>query len=249
MDTSKVVLTGGALAIVAIASLAQGRSDTRVDRMAIRVDSLAVSLGQVVDAVDASRPAPQLDTTEVQAVGMARGSDDAPIVMVEFLDYECPFCQQFHAETMPKLIAEYVATGKLRFVLRDNPLGFHENALPAARAVRCAGEQGEGAFWQFSDALATAGAPLNAERITAVAAGVGLDTFDLASCISSGRHDAAIEADAAAAAEAGLTGTPSFIIGPSSADGSIRGRVIRGAYPIETFRTAIDEALESASAS
>lgn len=249
MDTDKILLTGGALAIVVIASLAQGRSDAKVDRLAIRVDSLAVSLGQVVETVEASQPTPQPDTIEVQAVGMARGSEDAPITMVEFLDYECPFCQQFHAETMPKLIEEYVATGKLRFVLRDNPLEFHENALPAARAVRCAGEQGEGAFWQFSDALAIAGAPLSAERIAAVATDVNLNSTDLANCISSGRHDAAIEADVAAAASAGLGGTPVFIVGPSSADGAIRGRVIRGAYPIEAFRTAIDEALASASQS
>jgi len=181
--------------------------------------------------------------------GMARGSDDAPVTMVEFLDYECPFCQQFHTETMPKLIEEYVDTGRLRFVLRDNPLGFHENALPAARAVRCAGEQGDEAFWQLSDALVAAGAPLDAGRISAAAAEMNLNTGDLASCMSSGRYDAAIQADASAASEAGLTGTPMFIIGPSNGDGSIRGRVIRGAYPIETFRTAIDEALESASAS
>lgn len=247
MDTGKILLTGGALAIVVIASLAQGRSDAKVDRLAIRVDSLAVSLGQVVETVEASQPTPQPDTIEVQAVGMARGSEDAPITMVEFLDYECPFCQQFHAETMPKLIEEYVATGKLRFVLRDNPLGFHENALPAARAVRCAGEQGADASWRFSDALVNAGAPLDEPRILAVAEDAGLVHETLATCLKTDRHDAAIQTDMAAATQAGLTGTPMFIVGPSSADGLVRGRVIRGAYPIETFRTAIDEALASAS--
>lgn len=249
MNSSRAWLGIGVVGAAILIGLSLGRADTRVDRLAIRVDSLAVSLGQVVEAVEASRPAPQPDTVEVGTVGMSRGSDDAPITMVEFLDYECPFCQQFHAETLPTLIEEYVATGKLRFVLRDNPLGFHENALPAARAVRCAGEDGDEAFWRLSDALVAAGAPLDAERISAVANDVSLNAADLASCISSGRHDAAIEADASAAASAGLTGTPVFVVGPSSPYGSIRGRVIRGAYPIETFRTAIDEALASASQS
>lgn len=249
MNSSKAWLGAGIVGAALLIGLSLGRADTRVDRLAIRVDSLAVSLGQVVEAVEASRPALQPDTIEIGTVGMARGSEDAPITMVEFLDYECPFCQQFHAETMPTLIEEYVATGKLRFVLRDNPLGFHEYALPAARAVRCAGEHGDEAYWRLSDALVAAGTQLDAEAISAVATGLSLNTADLASCISSGRHDAAIEADASAAAAAGLTGTPVFIIGPSSTDGSIRGRVIRGAYPIETFRTAIDEALASASQS
>lgn len=249
MNSSKAWLGAGIVGAALLIGLSLGRADTRVDRLAIRVDSLAVSLGQVVEAVEASRPAPQPDTIEVQAVGMARGSDDAPITMVEFLDYECPFCQQFHAETLPTLLEEYVATGKLRFVLRDNPLGFHENALPAARAVRCAGEQGEGAFWRFSDALVNAGAPLDEPRILAVAGDAGLDHSMLAACLSTDRHDTAIQADMAAAAEAGLTGTPMFIVGPSSNDGLVRGRVIRGAYPIDTFRATIDEALASASES
>ncbi|MGI9038760.1 MAG: DsbA family protein [Gemmatimonadota bacterium] len=203
----------------------------------------------MVAAVDRANPAPQPDTIEIGSAGLARGSDDAPITLVEFLDYECPFCQKFHAETMPTLVDEYVETGKVRVVLRDNPLPFHENALPAALAARCAGEQGNAAFWRFADAQAAAGAPLDGQRIDEIVRQVGLDGAALSDCVESGRHEDAIKADAAAAAAAGLSGTPMFIVGPSSSDGTIRGRVIRGAYPIETFRSAIDDALAAISES
>lgn len=245
MKQGTVLFGVGALVIALVAGAFWGKADGRVDRLAVRVDSLAVSLAQVVEAVESSRPTPQPDTIDIGSVGMTRGSPDAPVTMVEFLDYECPFCQKFHTETMPKLIEEYVDTGKLRLVLRDNPLDFHEYALPAARAVRCAGEQGDDAYWRLSDALVAAGAPLDADRVMVAAGEAGVDAAALAACVSTTRHDASIAADAAAAAEAGLTGTPMFIVGPSTSDGSMRGRVIRGAYPIETFRAAIDEALAS----
>lgn len=249
MNTNKLVLGSGVVAVALLFGLTQGRSDSKFDRLATRVDSLAVSLTQVVNAVDRANPAPQPDTIEIGALGMARGSDAAPITLVEFLDYECPFCQKFHSETMPTLIEEYVETGKVRVVLRDNPLPFHENALPAALAARCAGEQGSDAFWQFADIQAAAGAPLEELRIREIVRQVGLDGAAHSDCVDSGRHDDAIQADAAAAAAAGLSGTPMFIVGPSSSDGTIRGRVIRGAYPIETFRAAIDDALAAISES
>ncbi|MFW6031528.1 MAG: thioredoxin domain-containing protein [Myxococcota bacterium] len=245
--TSLAFGTGAVLLLAAMIGFTQGRSDPRVDRLALRVDSLAGTLTDVVATLERANPPPPPDTIAIQASGLARGAPDAPVTMVEFLDYECPFCRRFHTETMPTLLEEYVATGQLRVVVRDRPLPMHENAVPAARAARCAAEQGDDAYWRFSDALVAAGAPLDRERVLEVATGAGIDTDLLAACLDSDRHVAAIEADAAAAADAGVTGTPTFVIGPSADDGHIRGRAIRGAYPIETFRSAIDGALAAAS--
>lgn len=239
--------TGAVLLLAATIGFTQGRSDPRVEQLALRVDSLAGTLTDVVATLERTNPPPPPDTLAIEATGLTRGAPDAPITMVEFLDYECPFCQRFHTETMPALLTEYVETGKLRIVLRDNPLPMHENAVPAARAARCAAEQGEDAYWRFSDALVAAGAPLDRERVFDVATGAGVDTAALSACVGSERHTDAIEADASAAADAGVTGTPTFVIGPSREDGPIRGRTIRGAYPIEAFRSAIDEALAVAS--
>lgn len=239
--------TGAVLLLAATIGVTQGRSDPRVEQLALRVDSLAGTLTDVVATLERANPPPPPDTLAVQATGFVRGAPDAPVTMVEFLDYECPFCQRFHTETMPILLTEYVETGKLRIVVRDNPLPMHENAVPAARAARCAAEQGEDTYWRFSDALVAAGAPLDRGRVLDVATGAGVDTAGLSACLGSDRHIASVDADAASAAEAGVTGTPTFVIGPSREGGPIRGRAIRGAYPIETFRSAIDEALAAAS--
>ncbi|HER19514.1 MAG TPA: hypothetical protein ENO14_00540, partial [Chromatiales bacterium] len=146
----------------------------------------------------------------------------------------------------PALLDEYVDTGRLRIVLRDQPLPSHPNALSAARAVRCVAEQNESLYWRYSDALLAFHEPLDPERMRTAGAKVGADVAALKQCIASGRHDEAIASDARAAAEAGLTGTPSFVIGPTDPDGTVRGRVIRGAYPIDVFRNTIERALETA---
>lgn len=249
MTVNKIILGAGIVTAAMIVGLTEGRSNSKFDRLATRVDSLAVSLTNVVAAVDRANPAPKPDTIDIGATGFARGSVDAPITMVEFLDYECPFCQRFHTATMPTLLKEYVETGKLRIVMRDNPLPFHENAMPAARAARCAAEQGTEVYWQVADAMASGSTPLGEALISDLASHFGLDAAQLAECASSDRYDTAIQADVAAAAEAGLSGTPMFIVGPSRPDGQFRGRVIRGAYPIETFRAAIDDALAAVSTS
>lgn len=250
MQRRTLTLGGGiVLAAVALVGASQGRSDSRVNRLALRVDSLALTLTDVVTSVERAHPPPPPDTIEVEAIGLVRGRADAPVTMVEFLDYECPFCRRFHAETMPTLIAEYVESGELRIVLRDHPLPMHEQAMPAARAARCMAELDPGSFWQFSDALLAPDSQLDEARFRHLATRFGLDPQAFSTCASSDRHDESIQEDGEAARQAGLSGTPSFIIGPSEPDGFIRGRIIRGAYPIEAFRAAIDEALQGATGS
>lgn len=232
-----------AVLVALVLGVTHGRADARVDRLSLRVDSLATTLTDVVDAIDRANPPPLPDTIQIEATGIVRGDADAPVTMVEFLDYQCPFCRKFHAETMPSLLDDYVDTRKLRIVLRDHPLPMHEHAMPAARAARCAEAQDPQAFWRFSDALLGTDEAPNATAIGELAEDVGLDRAALTDCMASGRYDEAIQADKKAANTAGLSGTPAFIIGPSAEDVPFRGRVIRGAYPIETFRSTIDTAL------
>lgn len=247
MERRTLILGGGiVLAAAALIGASQARSDSRVDRLALRVDSLALTMTTVVTSVERAHPPPPPDTIEVEATGIVRGSPSAPVTMVEFLDYECPFCRRFHAETMPTLLEEYVETGKLRIVLRDHPLPIHDQAMPAARAARCVADLDPDSSWSFSEALLLTDLPLDGARLRDLAEGRDLNPETLASCTASDRHDESIRADGDAARQAGLPGTPSFVIGRSTSDGSIRGRAIRGAYPVETFRSAIDEALARA---
>lgn len=252
MENRTIAVAGIVLLAVLVAGWAQGRTDARVDGLALRLDSLAVTLTDVVTAVQQARSgpsaAPAADTLRIDAPGPFRGSPTAPVTLVEFIDYECPFCRRFHTETLPVLLEEYVDTGRLRIVLRDQPLPSHPNALPAARTARCVAEQGERLYWQYSDALLAVRGPLDDVIVKATAADVGADVAALEQCIASGRRDDAIATDTRAAAEAGLTGTPSFIIGPTGPDGTVRGRVIRGAYPTDVFRDAIEGALNAAEA-
>jgi protein-disulfide isomerase len=156
----------------------------------------------------------------------SHGPADAPVTIVEFTDYECPFCHRAQA-TIDELFRRY--PGKVRLVHLDFPLDGHPGALPAARAVRCATEQGR--FWEFHRGLMLSPGRLDEEGLLGRARGLGLDAAAFASCLSSGRHDAAIEASLRQAGELGVTGTPAYFV---------NGRMISGARPLEAFTEIID---------
>lgn len=168
------------------------------------------------------------------------GSPDAPITIVEYTDYQCPYCLRHANETMPQIVSNLVETGRARYVLKDFPLdSIHPDARFAAVAARCAGEQG--AYWQMHDEIFFrqpdwAGQGDQASAVySAIAEELGLEVRDFNSCLSSGRHDAAIEANLQEGAQLGVTGTPSFFIS---------GYPIRGAQPYDLFEYAIGLAEE-----
>jgi protein-disulfide isomerase len=172
--------------------------------------------------------------------GNMLGSPTAPITMVEFTDYQCPFCQRFHVSTFPELKRNYIDTGKVRFYSRDLPLDFHPNAFRAAEAARCAGDQGQ--FWRMRDVLASNPAKLSAENIHGFAAEISLDVAKFKACLDSGTHKAAIESDVKAAQALGVNGTPSFVIGKTTPEG-VDGEIVMGALPYGAF----DEKLKTLS--
>jgi protein-disulfide isomerase len=184
------------------------------------------SLG--IDAPAAGSAAPSLAGL-IPEIGIAGdpviGDSAAPVTVVEFIDYECPYCQGFAKDTFPRLKANYIDTGKIRYVARDFPLPKHKTARPAAIAVTCAGEQGR--FWQMREALLTAGTVLTDEFIGTTAKKLGLDMTRLAACRADPRHGKRLDADVAAAGQLGVGGTPSFLVGASA--GSVaRGRLLQG---------------------
>jgi protein-disulfide isomerase len=164
----------------------------------------------------------------------ALGSKDAPLTIVEFTDYQCPFCQRFHTTTFPELKKNYIDTGKVRFYSRDLPLDFHANAMRAAQAARCAAEQGPDYFWKLRDTMATNPDRLAMDDILGSAASVKLDVNAFKSCVESGKYKSAIQGDTAEAARIGAEGTPSFVIGRTTPDG-VDGELIVGAQPYPVF--------------
>ena len=171
----------------------------------------------------------------------SRGRAAAPLVLLEFTDYQCPYCRHFESGTWPQLKQTYVDTGKVRFIVRDLPLDFHARAEPAAQAAHCAGAQH--AFWPMHDALLAEGASLSEQAIEQAAQALGLDVARLRACIDSGRFRDDIQHNEQLARSLGLNGTPAFVLGRVK-DGALLGRPLEGALPFEQFRAAIEEALK-----
>lgn len=171
----------------------------------------------------------------------ALGDDDAPVTLVEFSDYQCPFCQRHFNQTFPLIVSQYVDTGKLRYVYRDFPLSFHTDAKNAAAAAECAREQGgDSMYFKMHSAIFsgnTGSVPVN----TLVGYGEELDlnTSELRSCIDSGRYDSEVDADIAAGARYGVNGTPGFIL--TDGNKSLR---LSGALPFSEFQKEIEALLK-----
>jgi protein-disulfide isomerase len=184
----------------------------------------------------AERPPDAKVRVEVGGLPML-GRADAPLTLVEFTDLECPYCRAFHVGTFEQLKREYIDTGKLRFVSRDFPLDFHPNARPAALAVRCAGEQGK--FWEMRHGVTLNAAALNREVYDRLAGELGLDASRFAACIAADQYRAAIDRDVADALAAGVSGTPTFVLGPTTPGTSVEGHRLVGALPFPMFETQI----------
>ncbi len=170
------------------------------------------------------------------------GRADAPVTIVEFSDYECPFCQRFFATTLPAIKKDYIDAGKVRYVFRDFPLDqVHPLARKAAEAAHCAGEQAK--YWEMHDALFRNPGALAPPQLAEHARAIGLDGPAFDECLSSGRHAARVERGLADGAAASVRGTPAFVIGKTKAGDVVEGTPIRGAQSLETFRRIIDQAL------
>jgi len=229
------------------------RADTRRELARVE-DDLAIvksQLAEVLRLLNRAPAAPRtIATGPVRAsIGGApmRGLADAPVTIVEFSDYQCPFCQRFVATTLRALISEYVDSGKVRYVVRDYPLDqLHPNARKAAEAAHCAGDEGK--YWEMHDVLFASAGALAPEDLIGYARTVGLDTARFNECLASGRHATDVQQGIADGAASGVQGTPSFVIGRTRAGDDVEGTPIHGAQPIETFRRVINQALQSSMA-
>lgn len=165
---------------------------------------------------------------------MVRGPAAAPVTIVEWSDYQCPYCKRAQ-EILARLQAEFPETVKIAF--KDFPLRSHDRALPAALAARCAGAQGR--YWEYHDLLFVAQPDFSRDQLVGYARRLGLDAAPFTDCLDSARFQEAVLADQREGRDAGVRATPTFFI---------NGRKIEGALPIEAFREAIQRALREAGA-
>jgi protein-disulfide isomerase len=189
-------------------------------------------------------PAPPRPTTgKVSNLqGYALGRPDAPLTMVEFTDLQCPYCRQFAMTAFDEIKKNWIDTGKLRYISRDFPLdAIHPHAMAAARAARCAGEQGK--FWELRLALVRNANVLSPDFIKKTAADLKLDSSAFAACTATTKYDAAIQAELQEGARLGIDGTPTFVIGRTTPSG-IEGPMIVGALPYSQFDARLKELLK-----
>jgi protein-disulfide isomerase len=185
-------------------------------------------------------PQPEQPThAKVDLTGFSMlGAKDAPVTLVEFTDYQCPFCQRFHVTTFPELKKLYIDTGKVRFFSRDMPLDFHPNALRAAQAARCANDQGQ--FWTLRDRMGANPDKLDMPNLLTFAGDLKLDVNVFKSCIESEKYKNAVQSDVMEAMKIGASGTPTFVIGKSTQSG-VEGELIVGALPFGVFDQKIKD--------
>ncbi len=162
-----------------------------------------------------------------------KGDKDAPVTIIEWSDFECPFCARFYRDTLPLIEEEYIKTGKVKLVFRDFPLSFHQNAQKAAEAAECAGEQGK--FWEMHDLLFENGVEGGVTTFKQYAKQLGLNTAKFNECLDSGAMASEVRKDTADGAAVGIQGTPGFLI---------NGKLVSGAQPFSNFKQVIDAELE-----
>ena len=177
------------------------------------------------------------------------GDKDAKLTMIDFSDYECPFCKRYFDDTFSQIKKEYIDTGKIKYVYRDLPLGFHANAHKEAQAAECAREQGgDTVYFKYHDEIfkrtTSNGTGLALDQLSIIANDIGLDGNKLQSCIDSEKFKAEVDQDLADASTSGANGTPTFFIGKSTANGIIEGTKIVGAQPFSAFQAEIDKQLQ-----
>jgi protein-disulfide isomerase len=171
-----------------------------------------------------------------------RGSSNARVAIIEYADFECPYCREYERTVFPQLLIDYIRNGKVKYVYRDLTLPMHPFAIPAARAARCAGEQGK--FWEMHDSIfAKQGSP-SAPAFVERAKALGLDGGKFAECFSSDRYTEDISKSVSYAQTLGIEGTPTFFIGTVDGDIVRIAKAIQGGPPFEVFKTNLDALLE-----
>lgn len=199
-------------------------------KLAARREEFLESLRSLANIVVNLKPPPAI-RAEVSIEGApVRGPANAPVTLVEFSDFECPFCKRAHPIIM-QLLEKYA--GKVKLAYRDFPLeSIHPQARRSAEAARCAADQGK--FWDYYDVLFNESPKLSPEDLKRYAAQVGIDGKKFEECISAGVHKSAVQNDLNEGNRLGVTGTPAFFI---------NGRPLTGAQPLAAFARVIDEEL------
>lgn len=218
-----------------------------VERMRTELEDVKEELQRIRQFISRATRQPTQPQRVVADVSIAgnpmMGKKDAPVTLIEFSDYQCPFCKRFFQSTLPTLKTQYIETGKVRYVFRDFPLDrIHPQARKAAEAARCAGDQDK--YWEMHDLLFENQQALQVDNLKTYARRLNLDAGAFDACLAKSKYAAKVQKDLDDGVKAGIRGTPGFFIGKSGSDDTIQGTLISGAHPPRVFRQAIDSFLQ-----
>jgi len=245
------------LSVLALSADRGALAETGDDLSELRKEVEALKQGQLqlqreLQEINALLRRRQAAVTDVPNVVLpidgypSKGSQSAKLILVEFTDYQCPFCGRHFQQTSPQIERDYVNTGRVRYVVRDFPIeSIHKDALKAAEAAHCAGEHGQ--YWPMHDRLFNSQNALAADRLAGYAGALGLDVQSFQRCLDSNKYSAKIRQDLVEAQKVGVQATPSFLLGVAEPGGSSVKvvKMIAGAHPYTVFKEAIDSLLSS----
>jgi protein-disulfide isomerase len=246
---NKLVTHGVAMLLVAVIS---GCAETpTVEEFAAlkqNQETMQKDLDEVKKFIaDHTPPKPKPFEPSPLSIGGApfKGKADAPVTLVEFTDYQCPFCKRHATGTLPQIVKEYVDTGKVRYVLRDFPLKqIHANASKLSEAVLCAGEQNKA--WEMHDHIFSAAKSPDPNKLSKDIKALKLDSKAFNACLKSNKYASQIDASIGEGSKLGIRGTPAFFLGKTDMNnpGKIMAtKKIVGAQPLAAFKAEIDKLL------
>ena len=250
-----VVLTGVAVGLVvlgALFALSQPSKELTVLRKEIEAlkegqKAIQSDLQEIKNLLRARATAGTSAAEVVLSVdgAPAKGEESAKVTLVDFTDYQCPFCGRYIRETYPQIGRDYIQTGKVKYVVRDFPLeSIHPLAFKAAEATHCAGERGK--YWAMHDRLFANQRQLVRKDLAKHAEALGLDVVVFDQCLDTGTYAPRIRKDMAEGQKLQTTGTPTFFLGLTEPKGSeMKGTRMEGALPYEAFKAAIERLLTS----
>jgi protein-disulfide isomerase len=186
----------------------------------------------------AAQPITREELLALLTRGPSRGSETAPVTIVELADFQCVYCRKFWQETLPRIEETYIKTGKVRFIYRHFAI-LGEHSAAAAAAAECAAEQRK--FWEYHDKLFASQGPFafTKQNLKHYAKALDLDTVAFTQCLDSGKYVQKVEGETEIGTILGVRGTPAFFV---------NGRLLVGAHPYENFHTLIEEELKKAKA-
>ncbi|MGH1522331.1 MAG: DsbA family protein [Nitrosopumilus sp.] len=244
-------LTIGVIVIVGIAAFFAGTYTSNFNSDQISQSDLDEAIAKLElkilqNQLPTTQPQPQPPVKISADDDPVIGDPNAPITIIEFSDFQCPFCARFHVQTLPSIYEEYIEQGKVKLVFRDFPIqSIHPNALPASIAAECANDQGK--FKEMHDKLFESQNDWNKQETNVALAmfaeyaeTIEIEKKEFESCITSGKHINDIRKDLEDGREYGVTGTPGFFVG----NDEIGYVELKGAQPFESFKKIIDAQLD-----